>query len=293
VLVAKWLAGQHRRIEFDGPIDGMVYGAAIGIGFAFTENNIYFLNAASFEDNLRAGFETLELREGFFNLGTLGHAIYTGLTGLGIGLAMWSRTWAGRIGWTALGLGLAMFLHAFNNGFMSFVLVAEYGYDTTANILLGGQAPVELVRQFEDTAESAILVVEIFNYAMVPVFLGLVLLFARYQQRVLRFELAEEANSGLITREDWECSTSYTQRLRCHWKLLLRGFRNRDLDQWRAYRHLHHDLGELAMLKWRLRRTGGEGTEVTRCRDKVRALRSQAAAASSAQPLQRESIAPG
>ena len=273
LLLAKWAAGRIRGVEFDGPIDGMVYGAAIGIGFAFVENNIYFLNTAAFEHNIGAGFANLEDREGFFNLGTLGHAIYTGTFGAGLGLATWSVTRAGKIGWALGGLGVAMFLHAFHNGFASVVLVAQYGYDTTSKLLLGGQAEAGLVRDFEQTNESAWKVVQMVDYAIVPVFLGAILLFARYQQRVLRFELAEEANAGVITREEWEVVTGYGRRLKLYWQLLTQTVRERDLEPLRVVRRMHHDLGELALLKWRLRRTGGETTEVERCRHKIAVLR--------------------
>ena len=42
MLVAIFL---FRRQEFDGPLDGLIYGAAVGMGFAMTENLLYFVDA--------------------------------------------------------------------------------------------------------------------------------------------------------------------------------------------------------------------------------------------------------
>jgi len=274
LLASRWAAKRGRALEFDGPIDGMIYGAAVGLGFAFIENNIYFLNDA-YQQNVDAGFKTLDLREGFLNLSTLGHAIYTGAFGAGLGLATWSRTRAGQIGWPLLGLGIGMLLHAFNNGFVQLVLVIEYGYDTVADLFLGAQAPEEFLQRFIDTRDSAVTFVEVVNYALIPVFLAAILLFARYQQRVLRFELAEEANAGLISRAEWEIVPSYTRRLRWYTQLLAHGARTGDLEPWRTVRRTHHDLAELAFLKWRLRRVGGPATEVERQRRRIAALRQE------------------
>lgn len=274
LLVSRWAAKRHRPAEFDGPADGLVYGAAVGLGFAFNENNFYFLNTAT-QENIEAGRTVLELREGFFNLGTMGHAIYTGIFGAGLGLATWSRTRTGQIGWPILGLGVAMLLHAFNNGFARLVAVLRYGYDEVAAVLLEGEGPAELVQQLDDTVASATTVVEVVNYLMVALFVGAILLAARYQQRMLRYELAEEASTGLIGSDELAVVTSYTRRLKWSAQLLIAGVRTRDLEQWRTVRRAHHDLAELAFLKWRLRRVGGDGAEVERRRRQITALRQQ------------------
>jgi RsiW-degrading membrane proteinase PrsW (M82 family) len=273
LFASRWAVQRHRAVEFDGPVDGLVYGAAVGLGFAFNENNFYFLNSTA-EENVIAGFAVLELREGFFNLGTLGHAIYTGIFGAGLGLATWSQTRAGRVGWPLLGLGVAMLLHAFNNGFAKLVAVLEYGYDEVTTAMLEGGSP-EFIAQVQDTFDTARTIVEVVNYAMVAVFACLIVLGARYQQRVLRYELAEEANAGLISREEWETVPSYTRRLKWYRQLFVHGVRTRDFEPWRAVRRTHHELGELAFLKWRLRRVGGPATEVERRRQQIAALRQQ------------------
>lgn len=101
------------RRAIDGPVDGIVYGALVGAGFAFTENIQYF--AISYLDG-GAG----DLTATFFVRGILSpfaHAMFTAVTGFALGLAA-RRGAAGGRAVGALGLGLlgAIALHAFWNG---------------------------------------------------------------------------------------------------------------------------------------------------------------------------------
>jgi hypothetical protein len=105
--------------EFDGPLDGIVYGALIGLGFAMTENVVYMI-----DKNTQHQFITrIVLR------GLSGHATYTAFTGLGLGIARTSqnRTVAGLS--PVLGFGLAVVAHAvwnnlnstFSTGWLNFI----------------------------------------------------------------------------------------------------------------------------------------------------------------------------
>jgi protease PrsW len=61
-------------IEFAGVIDGIVYGSAVGFGFALAEDLLYY---AQF------GAETFVMRRVF---GGFAHAAFTSLTGIGVGM---------------------------------------------------------------------------------------------------------------------------------------------------------------------------------------------------------------
>ncbi|HEX5729375.1 PrsW family intramembrane metalloprotease [Microbacterium sp.] len=101
------------RRAFDGPVDGVVYGALIGAGFAFTENIQYF--AVSF---LEGGVEDVSVT--FFVRGILSpfaHVMFTSITGFALGLAARRGVSAGRaVGPWLLGMLGAMSLHALWNG---------------------------------------------------------------------------------------------------------------------------------------------------------------------------------
>lgn len=106
--------------EFDGVVDGIIYATFTAIGFAATENVIYYANALQSSDVGGLAF-TVFLR-GF--LAPWGHPLYTSMTGVGLGLARESENRAVR--WVApfLGYGAAVFLHALWNGVATF---AELG----------------------------------------------------------------------------------------------------------------------------------------------------------------------
>lgn len=99
------------RYEFDGVLDGLTYGALIGFGFAMTENFFYFVGAFT-----EGGFVDLTvlivLRAVIFGLN---HAFYTGLLGIGFGMARHARSGAARRGWIIAGFAAAVLAHALHN----------------------------------------------------------------------------------------------------------------------------------------------------------------------------------
>jgi len=101
------------RRAFDGPVDGVVYGALIGAGFAFTENIQYF--AIAF---IEGG--AVDLTTTFFVRGILSpfaHAMFTSVTGLALGLAARrGASLGGALGPWLMGLTGAVILHALWNG---------------------------------------------------------------------------------------------------------------------------------------------------------------------------------
>jgi protease PrsW len=75
------------RDEVDDMMDGFVYGALCGLGFAVVEDVLYFMAAF--------GGSPAGVLEGFYvrvvSSGLYGHVLYTGLTGLGIGYVVSRR----------------------------------------------------------------------------------------------------------------------------------------------------------------------------------------------------------
>lgn len=71
--------------EFDGPMDGFVYGAMIGLGFTVVEDVSYFINAVAAApgavDQSGPVFDTFIVR--VVGGGLYGHVLFTGLTGTG------------------------------------------------------------------------------------------------------------------------------------------------------------------------------------------------------------------
>ena len=77
-----------RRHEFDGIIDGIVYAGLIGAGFAFSENILYLGQAYTEMGN--EGLTATFIVRGL--MGPFGHPLFTSLIGIGIGIAVSSRS---------------------------------------------------------------------------------------------------------------------------------------------------------------------------------------------------------
>ncbi|MET0812559.1 MAG: PrsW family glutamic-type intramembrane protease, partial [Microbacterium sp.] len=101
------------RRAFDGPVDGVVYGALVGAGFAFTENIQYF--AISFIEGGVADTGATFFVRGIMS--PFAHVMFTSVTGFALGLAARRGAKAGRaLGPWMLGLVGAIVLHALWNG---------------------------------------------------------------------------------------------------------------------------------------------------------------------------------
>jgi RsiW-degrading membrane proteinase PrsW (M82 family) len=100
-----------KRQEFDGVLDGIIYGALVGFGFAMTENLFYFLGAY-FDGGFGSLSVIIYLRSILFGLN---HAFYTSLIGIGIGIARHKRSFLARVLWCSVGLFAGIFAHAMHN----------------------------------------------------------------------------------------------------------------------------------------------------------------------------------
>lgn len=98
--------------EIDSTLDGIIYGALVGIGFGMTENFLYFLQAAVTQDGtnwLLVAF----LRSVVFGLN---HAFYSAILGAALGYALTMRgTNRGRAAVIVLGLAAAIAVHSLHN----------------------------------------------------------------------------------------------------------------------------------------------------------------------------------
>ena len=107
-----------RRHELDGILDGIVYAGMVGIGFAFTENILYLAAAYNGTDGLGpGGTEALTV---VFVLRCLvspfAHPLFTAFIGIGVGLAVTSRSRMVRLVTPLAGYALAVLTHALWNG---------------------------------------------------------------------------------------------------------------------------------------------------------------------------------
>ena len=177
-----------RRHELDSPLDGIIYGAMVGMGFAMVENVLYYL--AAFGEDGGAGWNSLVLVRGV--IFGLNHALYTALTGLGIALARNDRRLLVRFGAPLLGLVAAIILHALHN-----------------------------VSMFSGGAASLIFGLT-FGWGGVLVTLVIIGVALYQERRWLRHYLEDEVSRGTLSADEYEIISSAARRNRYRLQLLLR-----------------------------------------------------------------------
>ncbi len=98
-----------RRSQIHGVLDGLIYGALVGVGFAFVEDVLYYLQS------LQSG----DLPLVFFLRGVMGpfaHPLFTSAFGIGVGIAVTTRNPAVRVMAPILGYLAAVIMHGIWNG---------------------------------------------------------------------------------------------------------------------------------------------------------------------------------
>jgi hypothetical protein len=181
----------------------------------------------------------------------LNHAFYGAVIGAVIG---WTQLLPGPRRWTVVALGVltAAWLHAF--------------HDTL---------PVILARILDrpDAAAGTVtrMLAEAVNWLGI-LGLGVIVVLAwRREARVLREELHDEVEAGVVSREDYATITSFGARLRRQRALLRSG----GLGRVRRLRRRYAAEGELAFHKWQVtvrRDRRDDPARGDRLRDQIRAL---------------------
>lgn len=223
------------RREFDNVLDGIIYGAMIGFGFAFSENLFaYFLPILS-EQGLEAGLTNIMLRTVVFGFN---HAFWTGVIGAAVAYARLASQWRWRLlaplaGWTA-----AVVLHGIHN----------------AGATLA-----------EQTMCLSLVVSLAAHWGGVLLLLTVAYVVWHREREWIRRGLAEEVRRGTLTPEEYRLLGRAGQRRRVRWRALIRGGR----PGHRAVGRYFHHATELAFQKQHLRTRGDQdGTlqEVQRLR---------------------------
>jgi RsiW-degrading membrane proteinase PrsW (M82 family) len=239
VLLLFWLL----RAEFDGVRDGFIYGALVGLGFNLFEAPLYVL-----QGYIQTGDAPLyfQLADRFALFGLAGHALYTGMFGMGLGLARqttrrWLRYAAPAGGWL---LGFSG--HFLNNGLG--LLIYLYIFLTTGKPLHDESTPKavsEVIEPFfsQWVSHSALRLIGFFPFFLI---LGVMLWQSGiWERQVIREGLADETEP-VITPEEYD----QVKRDRI--------FRTRRIPhlKGRTSREIVRAQDELAIRKWRVKHIG-------------------------------------
>ncbi len=206
-----------KKDEFDGVIDGIVYAAMVGLGFAMTENIQYYGRAVT-----QAGGEGLTLV--FILRGAIApfsHPMFTSLTGIGLGLARQSRNTVVKFIAPVFGLLAAISMHAIWNG---------------SAVIFGGVGFILM-----------------YLLIMVPAFFIMFVVIAlalRREGQIVREFLVPDFNGGLLTQQEYNQLGTLRGRMGASFNALSRG----GFKHWQASRRLNQTASELAFHRSRVAR---------------------------------------
>jgi RsiW-degrading membrane proteinase PrsW (M82 family) len=230
----------HR--EFDDVLDGIVYGATIGFGFAFSENLFaYFLPILS-QEGISLGLTNIWMRSVLFGFN---HAFWTGITGAAVGYARLSPHLARRLLIPVAGWAAAVLLHAIHNAGATLV-------EQTACLSLGFSLVVD--------------------WGGVLLLLTIALMVLRKERRWIERGLVEEVRRGALSPQEFALLRSAGQRMWVRWSAWTRGGR----VAYQSVGHYFQSATELAFKKQHLRSLGDEGgnlAEIQRLREVLAARR--------------------
>jgi RsiW-degrading membrane proteinase PrsW (M82 family) len=225
------------RHRFTDVLAGIVFGAIVGAGFAWVEDMDYVWKALA-EGGTELMTMVFVVRVFLFGFG---HAFYTGLTGMGFGLARELRScWLGGLA-VIFFFGLAMGGHFFHNFLASF--------------FKGGGFFVGLLVHWMGVGGLCIVVVGAWVY----------------QWKWIKVELRDEVELGNIGERDYRQVSKWFGRLGWELKFLAA----LDLEGFLRIRKMFNQLVRLAFLKRDYRRRPNEDTQrrIDETRSRVALLR--------------------
>ncbi|KAA3659293.1 MAG: protease PrsW [Chloroflexi bacterium] len=198
------------RHEIDSILDGIIYGAMVGMGFAIVENVYYFVNVFN-EGGVEAWSVNIFMRAVVFGLN---HALFTSMTGLGIAIARMTKNQALKFiapvgGWMA-----GVFLHFVHNASVSF-------------------------------GELLCIVALIFDWGGVLLIFGIMVWAVLQERNWIRVYLADEVAVGTLTAVQYEIACSGRKRVRYIWSQLSSG----GFGEFRHATRFFHRCSELAYKK--------------------------------------------
>ena len=205
-----------KKDEFDGIVDGIVYAGMVGLGFAMTENILYYGRA------LQQGQEVLGFVIVLRGMASpYAHPLFTSMTGIGLGWSRQSNNGFTKLVTPVVGFMLAVLMHATWNA--SATYGGDYGFFA---VYFGIMGPA-------------------FVITLMVVFFSL-----RREGRIVRQFLYPDYQSGFFDPQEYEKLCSIRGRMGMSWTMLTtRGF-----SPWRTRMQCNQLASELAFHRSRVAR---------------------------------------
>lgn len=231
------------RREFDDTLDGFVYGAVVGAGFALAQSFVYV------KDLLAVG-PAAQVGGGYFLavfFSGLSQCFFTGIFGAALGYMREADP-----GDWAIGLGGFLAAAVYHMAYVGLALVASTPGAGPAAALAGAARVVV-------NWLGVVLVIVMLRWAW------------GRERHIFRETLADEVATGTLTSDELaflaaghRVGEQFASLRRAGW------------ERYQVVRQLHQAQAELAFAKWRQRRGVGSEEEVKRARDDIRRLREPA-----------------
>ncbi|MFT5193231.1 MAG: RsiW-degrading membrane proteinase PrsW (M82 family) [Cellvibrionaceae bacterium] len=195
------------RSHIDSVLDGIIYGAMIGLGFAMIENIFYFLDAPADEFNF-----LVVMRAYVFGLN---HSFFTAITGIGMAVSRLSRNKSVKVSAPIFGWIGAVFVHFVHNA------------SASLSATLGAIACIPL---FVNAWGGVLL-------------LGVIIVWALVQEKNwIKKYLAHEMSQDTITTKQYKTASSKVERLSASFQHLFSG----NISQFFKTRRFYHQCSRLA-----------------------------------------------
>jgi len=205
-----------KRDEFDGIVDGIVYAGMVGLGFAMTENVLYYGRAVGEGTGILTFTIVLRGMAAPFS-----HPLFTSMTGIGLGWARQSNNGFIKIFMPVLGFMLAILMHATWNG--SATYGGGLGFFAAYFIVMGPA----------------------FIITLMVIFFSL-----RREGRIVRQFLYPDFQAGFFTQPEYDKLCTIRGRMGMSWSVLTtRGF-----SMWRTRMRCNQIASELAFHRSRVTR---------------------------------------
>lgn len=205
-----------KKDEFDGIVDGIVYAGMVGLGFAMTENILYYGRAMQKGPDVLTAVWIIRGMAAPFS-----HPLFTGMTGIGLGWARQSQNTFTKIMAPFLGFGLAILMHAAWNG--SAVFGGGAGFFVTYFMVMG---------------PALIITLMVIHFQL------------KREGRLVQQFLYADYQKGFFDQHEFERLCSVRGRMKMTWS----AFWSHGFSGWRMRRRCNQMASELAFHRSRVAR---------------------------------------
>src|SRR5215471_16332194 len=218
-----------KKDEFDGIVDGIVYAGMVGLGFAMTENILYYGRA------IQQGPQALTVILILRGIGApFSHPLFTSMTGIGLGWSRQTRNTFVKFAMPILGFMLAVLMHATWNGSAAF----------------GGGLGF-FVTYFMIMAPAFIVILMVIHFSL------------RREGRIVQQFLYPDYETGFFDRHEYERLCSIRGRMGMSWD----AFWSQGFSGWRLRMRCNQMASELAFHRSRVARGIGRDPQVAQARE--------------------------